>query len=71
MKTIHEIAKWVIDNRCNKIVKDIDMYKTLTESIRKVLHLSPVSDSVCDKCTWVDLPDKTSICGVCGCESPF
>ncbi len=72
MKTIQEIAKWAIDNRRTKEVKDIDMYKTLTEAMNQVLRQPPVIGSVCVACTWVDLPDKTSICSVCGFEAaPF
>jgi hypothetical protein len=71
MKTIQEIAKWAVDNRRTKKVKDIEMYKTLTEAMYQVLRQPPVIGSVCDICTWVDLPDKTSICSVCGCEAPF
>lgn len=41
------------------------------ESLFIALRQPPVIGSVCDTCTWVDLPDKTSICSVCGCEAPF
>jgi hypothetical protein len=71
MKTIQEIAKWAIDNRCTKKIKDIDMYKTLTEAMHQVLRQPPVIGSVCNTCTWVELPDKTSICSVCAFEAPF
>jgi hypothetical protein len=52
MKTIQEIAQWVINNRYPKIendkVSDAEMYHTLIEAMNQVLHQPPVSGSVAD-----------------------
>jgi hypothetical protein len=46
MKTIQEIAQWVIDNRYpkseNNKVSDAEMYHTLIEAMNQVLRQSPV-----------------------------
>ena len=51
MKTIQEIAQWVIDNRYpkseNDKVSDTEMYHTLIEAMNQVLRQPPVSGSVC------------------------
>jgi hypothetical protein len=51
MKTIQEIAQWVIDNRYpkseNDKVSDAEMYHTLIEAMKQVLRQPPVSSSVC------------------------
>jgi hypothetical protein len=39
------------------------------EKLNQALRQPPVIGSVCDTCTLVELPDKTSICSVC--ELPF
>jgi hypothetical protein len=48
MKTIQEIAQWVIDNRYpkseNNKVSDAEMYHTLIEAMNQVLHQPTVSE---------------------------
>lgn len=50
IKTIEEIAQWVIDNRYpkseNNKVSDAEMYHTLIEAINQVLH-QPLVSGVC------------------------
>lgn len=52
MKTIEEIAQWVIDNRYpkseNDKVSDFEMYQTLIEVMNKALRQPLVSGSVCE-----------------------
>lgn len=51
MKTIEEIAQYVIDNRYpkseNDKVSDFEMYQTLIEAMNKVLRQPLVMESVC------------------------
>ena len=51
MKTVEEIAQWVIDNRYpkseNNKVSDSEMYHELVESIVKLCTIPRVSNSVC------------------------
>jgi len=51
MKTVQEIAQWVIDNRYpkseNNKVSDSEMYYTLVESIEKLCTIPRVIKSVC------------------------
>ena len=53
MKTIQEIAQWVIDNRYpkseNDKVSDFEMYQTLIEAMNQVLHQPPVTSNTCDE----------------------
>lgn len=53
MKTIEEIAQWVIDNRYpkseNDKVSDFEMYHTLIEAMNQVLRQPPVISSACDE----------------------
>lgn len=62
MKTIQEIAQWVIDNRYpkneNDKVSDFEMYQFLIEAMNQVLRQPPVSGSLCEYCN----DDKTSVC---------
>jgi hypothetical protein len=68
MKTIQEIAQWVIDNRYpkseNNKVSDAEMYYTLVEAMNQVLRQPPVSESVCSH----DFGDRNqfSRCRKCG-----
>lgn len=54
MKTIEEIAQYVIDNRYpkseNDKVSDFEMYQTLIEAMNKVLRQPLVMESVCPTC---------------------
>lgn len=54
MKTIEEIAQWVISNRYpkseNDKVSDAEMYHTLTEAMNQVLRQPLVSGSFCPDC---------------------
>jgi len=53
MKTIQEIAQWVISNRYpkseNDKVSDAEMYHTLIEAMNQVLRQPPVISSACDE----------------------
>ena len=50
MKTIEEIAQWVINNRYpkseNDKVSDAEMFHTLVEAMNQVLRQPPVSGSL-------------------------
>lgn len=54
MKTIQEIAQWVIDNRYPKTendkVSDGEMYHTLIEAMNQVLRQPPVSGELPISC---------------------
>lgn len=72
MKTIEEIAQWVISNRYpkseNDKVSDAEMYHTLIEAMNQVLRQPPVSSLVCPKCksdAIAEYPDYKE-CRICG-----
>jgi uncharacterized paraquat-inducible protein A len=73
MNSIQEIAQWVIDNRYSKSEKekisDLEMYNTIVDlfyNLSKATQKEP-----CEKCQWIELKDKTSVCKVCGTQCPF
>lgn len=73
MNSIQELAQWVIDNRYAKSAKekisDLEMYHTI---IYTAIKLGKQTEKQrCEKCQWIDLEDKTSICKVCGTQCPF
>jgi hypothetical protein len=72
MKTIQEIAQWVIDNRYPKIennkVSDAEMYHTLVEAMNQVLCQSSVSrrsEQLKCSCEPVSLDGKYTNCKHC------
>jgi hypothetical protein len=69
MKTIEEIAQWVIDNRYpkseNDKVSDFEMYQTLIEAMNQVLRQPPVSGQVsCNTCKFFP-PQYDDYCSGC------
>lgn len=74
MKTIQEIAQWVIDNRYpkseNDKVSDFEMYQTLIEAMNQVLRQPPVS-GMCSGCDWIDIDYKVRKCVKCGKSEQF
>ena len=71
MKTIQEIAQWVIDNRYpkseNDKVSDFEMYQTLIEAMNQVLRQPPVIGSVCTCTNFRETPmiNGKHICSIC------
>ncbi len=74
MKTATEVFKEHYKKRTGKdcdsaILHDMDYcIRAMHEYAQQYINLS---NSVCVKCTWVELPDKTSICSSCGSKCPF
>jgi hypothetical protein len=74
MKTIQEIAQWVIDNRYpkseNNKVSDAEMYHTLIEAMNQALRKHAVSGSLpcgCLKCYPNVFPNlRFNVCPICG-----
>lgn len=70
MKTIQEIAQWVIDNRYpkseNNKVSDAEMYHTLIEAMSQVLRQPPVvgrsEQLVCEYCNDDAMPTCCDNC---------
>jgi hypothetical protein len=69
MKTIQEIAQWVIDNRYpkseNDKVSDFEMYHTLIEAMNQILRQPPVTKSVCTCMAF----HKSDECYKLGCKA--
>jgi len=43
----------------------------LWDLLKKIESTASTISNYCDKCIWVELPDKTSKCKVCGATCPF
>lgn len=73
MNSIQELAQWVIDNRYPKSEKektsDLEMYHTIVDAFTKLNEVK--EKAPCEKCDWIELKDKTSVCKVCGTQCPF
>ena len=45
------------------------MYHTIVDTFTKLSQSS--EKEPCEKCDWIELKDKTSVCKVCGTQCPF
>ena len=73
MNSIQELAQWVIDNRYPKSAKektsDLEMFHTIVDAFAELTKVK--EKEPCEKCDWIELKDKTSVCKVCGTQCPF
>mgnify|MGYP006349058413 FL=1 len=73
MNSIQELAQWVIDNRYPKSEKqkisDLEMFQTIVDTFSELTKAK--EKEPCEKCDWIELKDKTSVCKVCGMQCPF
>lgn len=70
MNSIQELTQWVIDNRYPKSAKektsDLEMYYTIVDTFTQLNRVK--EKEPCEKCDWIELNDKTSVCMVNGAE---
>lgn len=69
MKSIKELAQWLINNRYSKSTSDLEMFHTIVNTFPELTKAK--EKEPCEKCYWIDLIDKTSVCKVCGTQCPF